>query len=124
MDERERNPLQHLPPETLSIRRARLHVQRLANVDASHPAALCVSELATNAVIHSGTEFSVDVSVVGPTVHVEVTDRAQGTPVSPANASLTADGRGLQIVAALSSAWGVDVRPEGKCVWFDVLFAL
>ncbi len=30
------------------------------------------------------------------------------------------DGRGLALVDALSEQWGVEDRPLGKAVWFDV----
>lgn len=29
-------------------------------------------------------------------------------------------GRGLLLVDALSSSWGVDARPPGKSVWFQL----
>ena len=31
------------------------------------------------------------------------------------------DGRGLQIVDALATTWGVETGSEGKTVWFEML---
>ena len=77
---------------------------------------LVASELATNAVRHARTGFEMTIEA-NEEIRVEVTDRGAGrpTPVSPEPRDLT--GRGLRIVEALSDAWGVTVRPEGKTVW-------
>jgi len=120
MAEKPRNPLEHFPPDASSVRQARLHVQKLAGVDVGHAAALCVSELATNAVLHARTEFSVNVTVRGSVIRVEVDDHAPGLPTSSSHGLLTIDGRGLQIVEGLSDNWGVEPRNDGKCVWFEM----
>jgi len=117
--------LRLFPPEVASVRRARLHVQDVAGIDATHPAALCVSELAANAVLHAATPFTVTVNHRAHFVHVEVADQASSLPATLRSApstftSFTPDGRGLQIVAALATRWGIESGDEGKTIWFDV----
>jgi anti-sigma regulatory factor (Ser/Thr protein kinase) len=87
-------------------------------------AALLVSELATNAVVHAESEFAV--TVVYPTasgrVRVEVTDRdaTQPAPIRPP--PNIPHGRGLLLVASLADEWGVQEarRRAGKSVWFEL----
>ena len=77
---------------------------------------LIASELATNAVRHAHTSFAMTIEANGE-IRVEVSDSGGGRPtaLSPEPRDLT--GRGLRIVEALSDAWGVTLRPEGKTVW-------
>lgn len=84
-------------------------------------AQLVVSELATNAVRHAGTAFTVTVSIRDETVLVEVADTATTMPVPCAAAACDDSGRGLSIVAALSRDWGVTREPDGsKSVWASI----
>jgi anti-sigma regulatory factor (Ser/Thr protein kinase) len=82
-----------------------------------------VSELATNAVVHAATAFTVNVSRLDGVLTLTVGD---GSPVFPRKlrpgAELASSGRGLRIVEALSTAWGVTGKGTGKSVWatFDV----
>jgi two-component sensor histidine kinase len=79
---------------------------------------LCVSELATNSVLHAATSFSVTVSRDGE-VRVEVSDDGAGQATPRVPNEREAHGRGLQIVRALADDWGVaahGARP-GKTVW-------
>lgn len=84
-------------------------------------APLLVSELATNAVLHARSEFSVTVSKDHKRVRVEVFDQNSRLP-SPASVRPDAySGRGLMLVQALAGAWGVDSHAdEGKTIWFEV----
>jgi hypothetical protein len=53
-------------------------------------------------------------------VRVEVSD---GSPTPPRISGLdveTFGGRGLVLVDLLADGWGVDERPPGKVVWFEV----
>jgi anti-sigma regulatory factor (Ser/Thr protein kinase) len=83
---------------------------------------LVVSELATNAVLHSGTEFEVRVDESAGDVRVEVSDDGPGSPVMLSPPSDAPHGRGLQIVNGLAGEWGVTRRSvvPGKTVWFSV----
>ncbi len=81
---------------------------------------LLVSELATNAIRHANSAFTVVLDRLDDSIRVEVIDGGPGmaqlldpTPEQPS-------GRGLRIVAALASDWGVVYRPNGKSVWFVI----
>jgi anti-sigma regulatory factor (Ser/Thr protein kinase) len=77
-----------------------------------------VSELATNAVLHARTPFTISVQVDYAHVLVAVADASPARPRLPRRgdgAGMT--GRGLRIVAQLSVEWGVDVRADGKTTW-------
>jgi anti-sigma regulatory factor (Ser/Thr protein kinase) len=88
---------------------------------ASDDAILCLSELASNAVLHSqsrlpGGTFSVRVTCGRPAVRVEVTDQGgpwRGTDRDPAR------GRGLAIVASLARSWGVMGGESGRTTWCE-----
>jgi hypothetical protein len=78
---------------------------------------LVTSELATNAVQHARTGFSVVVRVLEHAVVVEVTDGSSELPVWARALSCHGGGRGLRLVDALSTRWGADRLPMGKTVW-------
>lgn len=80
-------------------------------------ARVVASELATNAVMHAGTPFTVTVEWAGDEVLVRVTDGSDGVPVPGAPGDLELRGRGLLLVDALSEAWGVSEEAGGKSVW-------
>ncbi|MCI2238246.1 ATP-binding protein [Paenibacillus sp. TRM 82003] len=111
-----------------AVSAARRHVRRaLAELGAGaveESAEMAVSELVTNALLHAGTAFTVAVrEVPGGRVRVEVTD-ASPVPVQQRHLGAAATtGRGLHLVAAASTRWGVDPLPEGagpgKTVWCE-----
>ncbi|MGW7288492.1 ATP-binding protein [Streptomyces sp. NPDC054847] len=82
---------------------------------------LCVSELATNALVHGvppgrGYLLRLRLSEDG-TLRVEVHDSGGGRPGvrTPDGES----GRGLLLVAALADRWGIGPREPGKVVWCE-----
>lgn len=87
---------------------------------------LLVSELVTNAVVHARSDVEVGVRLTPRTVRVEVTDH--GSPLGAGGGALApgqpddeaTSGRGLFLVEALSSSWGVEPREGGKTMWFEV----
>ncbi|MGH8989526.1 MAG: MEDS domain-containing protein, partial [Acidimicrobiales bacterium] len=83
-------------------------------------AALVVSELATNAVRHGGTRFSVTVSSLAQAVRIAVGDSCQEPPVMRNHSETGATGRGLRIVDALCRDWGTTPRYCGKVVWAEL----
>jgi hypothetical protein len=89
-------------------------------------AELCVSELIGNAILHG--EPPVRMRMRGTPEHprIEVSDGSTRPPVIPeahprhpiGDDPLITFGRGLDIVARCSTAWGADVDENGKVVWF------
>lgn len=82
---------------------------------------LVVSELATNAVRHSGGDFTVSLSPVPRGVELAVGDPSTTPPTLQDPGVLSADGRGLQVVDVNSSRWGYQVVGGGKLVWAQIL---
>ncbi|MET9789194.1 ATP-binding protein [Streptomyces canus] len=84
---------------------------------------LCVSELATNALLHGVPParcFRLDLSLgTDGVLRVEVHDSGPGE-IHPTNPSPVGEhGRGLLLVAALADRWGVRERDPGKAVWCE-----
>ncbi len=81
---------------------------------------LLTSELVTNAVVHSTTPLVLDVTLDAGVVRVAVVDGGAGEPCAQGPGEGAEHGRGLQLVANLSSRWGTNPCPEGKQVWFEL----
>ncbi|MEU6380138.1 ATP-binding protein [Streptomyces sp. NPDC046909] len=82
---------------------------------------LCVSELATNALLHGappGRGFLLRVRYDGDVLRVEVHDSGGGEPCVSEQGD-EEGGRGLLLVAALADKWGVGQRDPGKVVWCE-----
>lgn len=110
-----------LPPETASIPRARRFVdESLPDTCRADDLTLLVSELASNAVRHARSPFTVTVGCDAATVRVEVVDESPLVPVPQQPPVEAVTGRGLMIVEALSDRWGVEPTDGGKAVWFEV----
>ena len=83
-----------------------------------------MSELVTNAVLHAGTEIRVCASVEDAVVSVSVSDRdPQHAPVLARRGADATSGRGILLVHALASDWGVEVAEASKLVWFQASYA-
>lgn len=83
----------------------------------------CATELAANAVLHSrsglpGGHFSVEFACSGQSVRVTVEDSG-GPWAERGNGGIDAEcGRGLHIVAALSTDMGMTGDAAGRMAWF------
>jgi anti-sigma regulatory factor (Ser/Thr protein kinase) len=116
-----------LEPQAQGVSAARRYVRELLEqCDASSleaSAELAVSELATNAVLHGRTPFTVTVMRTVHGVRIEVADRSPLPPQVRRLSTFASTGRGLRLVASVSSDWGVvPVPPDGragKTVWFE-----
>src|SRR5438477_10574396 len=83
-------------------------------------AALLISELVTNAVLHAHCAPEVILSADGGVCRAVVVD---ASPVQPARRSYGPDagtGRGILLVEAMASGWGVEQWGTGKGVWFEL----
>lgn len=117
-----RVPLSTDPGEVPRVRhlvREQLRTWQLP--DAEEVTLLLVSELVTNALLHGRPPLELRVARHDHSVRVEVHDAAGNQPPSLEFPPLDAPhGRGIEIVAALSSRWGSAPSPRGKFVWFEV----
>ena len=111
------------PCEDSSVTRARHAVMAFLEREGcadrgSDTAALLVSELATNAVRHARTPFTVDMRHDDHVLEVDVGDDDPRLPIlrTPDDEG----GRGLRIVAALADEWGSRAREPGKVVSFRI----
>jgi anti-sigma regulatory factor (Ser/Thr protein kinase) len=92
--------------------------------DAAWTAVQIVSELATNAVVHAATSFTVTVIVDYGLVRVAVTDSKPLVAATQRHFSdYTTTGRGLRLVERMSRAWGVDTTQDSKTVWCEIVRA-
>lgn len=82
------------------------------------PVRLVASELATNAVVHAHTAFSVTLARSGQTVMLTVRDDSPALPTRRVAQVMDPSGRGLEIVGIVSLDWGVSDDGAGsKAVW-------
>ncbi|QLJ06119.1 ATP-binding protein [Streptomyces sp. NEAU-sy36] len=89
---------------------------------------LLVSELVTNAVVHTGRPAVLRLSLPGartvaapsPTVRVEVTDTCSRAPVPRCVGQDATGGRGLALVDCLADRWGWSREGAGKSIWCEV----
>jgi serine phosphatase RsbU (regulator of sigma subunit)/anti-sigma regulatory factor (Ser/Thr protein kinase) len=84
-------------------------------------AELIVTELATNAVLHGRFPATLRVCQLPGCIRVEVEDTGRDLPVRMRSSYEAMTGRGLGMVAALATAWGIDPgRSGGKTVWAEL----
>ena len=85
-------------------------------------AALLVSELVTNAVLHARTGIILEVHNREGEVRIEVHDDSGLYPRLHAFSATSATGRGLRLLDSLAKRWGVapDSSGVGKTVWCEV----
>jgi anti-sigma regulatory factor (Ser/Thr protein kinase) len=115
-----------VPGGERSVAYARRFVRDM--LGAGHPAlddaALCTSELVTNAVVHTrsgrGGRVTVTVAAGAGGVRISVTDDGAGGRLPYVRREPFAeDGRGVLIVTALAAAWGAEQGEDGATTsWF------
>ncbi len=111
-----------------SVGEARLFVRdALSETDAPEDvvdsAVLLVSELATNVTLHARTDVRVTVRFEGQSLWAEVKDWNSRLPQACLPPEDATTGRGLQLVEAIASSWGVHRDSDGKVVWFELRVA-
>lgn len=82
--------------------------------------AIVVSELATNAVVHADSDFTVGLSRRDGNIRVEVTDSSFDAPQLREPDRSATSGRGLVLVDAIASRWGHALVAGGKVVWAEI----
>jgi anti-sigma regulatory factor (Ser/Thr protein kinase) len=93
-----------------------------ASAETLEIAELLVSELISNALLHGHGNPTLVAEVNGDRLHVEVLDSESTLTLAPLPLDPSRErGRGLAIVEALATAWGVERRLSGKAVWFDLV---
>ncbi len=85
---------------------------------------LLVSELVSNAVLHSGAPPASGILVHARMLHegavrVEVTDQGTGFTAIPRDPTRPVGGYGLFLVEKQATRWGVD-QEGGTRVWFEI----
>jgi anti-sigma regulatory factor (Ser/Thr protein kinase) len=87
---------------------------------------LLVSELVTNAVVHTGSPavlrlvFPVGADADRRPVRVEVADASAQPPLRRCALGEATSGRGLELVDCLADRWGWHPDGEGKRVWCEI----
>ncbi len=114
-------------PQAPSLARAAVtgfSKQRKMSPESLSTLALLVSELVSNAVVHSDAPARSDIHLcarlVGSDgVRVEVTDQGSGFTAVPRDPERIEGGYGLYLVDSQATKWGID-RDRGTCVWFEL----
>lgn len=84
---------------------------------------LIVSEIATNAVLHAKSDFTVGIVLDPSMLRLEVCDHAAGKPeMRPILAPTDIHGRGLRIVDHFAQRWGTTpcASGPGKSLWVEI----
>lgn len=81
-------------------------------------AVLCLSELVTNALIHTRSGCEVRLVLDHGVLTTSVRDRGTGGLVDVDDDPFRTHGRGLQVVDALAKRWGLRLDSVGTTVWF------
>ncbi|MET8980645.1 ATP-binding protein [Streptomyces sp. NPDC004539] len=105
---------------------ARLAGSPLGDDDAlAETLALIVSELVTNAVVHTGRPAVLSLCLPGEaveeaTVRLEVADGSERAPVPRCASDEATGGRGLALVDGLADRWGWAAEGAGKRIWCEL----
>ena len=114
-----------LPAEAASARAARQLLRDLL-VEAGREqwidsAVLAVSEIVTNVVLHAHTSMELMATISGAALLVEVRDGNPSRPQQRAYGTQATTGRGMDLVASVTSSHGLRaLGPAGKVVWFRI----
>jgi DNA-binding NarL/FixJ family response regulator len=90
-------------------------------VSTQDEALLLVTELAANAVLHAQSSYDVRLSRADGLLRIEVSDNDSGTPEPQPFSSTAESGRGVVLVSAIASSWGIETEGhEGKVTWAEL----
>jgi anti-sigma regulatory factor (Ser/Thr protein kinase) len=88
--------------------------------DSLDVAQLLLTEFVSNAIRHSDHSVTVTARLVTQRLMVDVEDTSERMPVMRDLEDVEAEGRGLRLVDALATQWGVRLVEHGKVVWFQL----
>ena len=91
-----------------------------ASEEATDAAALALSEIVTNALVHAGTPMRLRVILAPQSVRVELADGSDHLPLPRDYSRAAGTGRGLHMVTEVVDQWGAHHDEEGKVVWFEI----
>jgi anti-sigma regulatory factor (Ser/Thr protein kinase) len=83
-------------------------------------ALLVTAELASNAVVHARTDFTVGIASRNGAVRISVRDQSKALPRSREAPPRAPSGRGLVLIATICDRWGTELLGDGKLVWADL----
>ena len=114
-----------LDPVPASARIARRAVAEVVTEtgrsDLADTAALLVTEIVTNAIVHARTPIHVTITATSHGVRVAVMDSSPHLPVRRSYGAAATTGRGVAVVELLAERFGTDeVSGSGKTVWFEL----
>ena len=89
--------------------------------DAADAVVLLTAELVNNAITHTGRPRQLRLRCLPDRLVVEVSDTDPRPPRRLVADTTAEGGRGLTIISALASTWGVRFEGAGKVVWCEVL---
>jgi PAS domain S-box-containing protein len=117
--------VEQLAPDPASAGRARRLLREVLGAAGqdqwAEPTELACTELVTNAVLHAHTPITLTVEASRAELLVRVADRSPVLPLLRSYDPQATTGRGLSLVAALSSGHGIGAAgPDGKTMWFIV----
>lgn len=119
---RESLAMQPLPQNVSRARRT--VVETLLSTDRgdlADAAALVTSEIVTNAVLHTGSDIWLTITVTSAGVLVEVEDHSSQLPTPRSYDAIATTGRGMALIDELVSEFGVRaLQDDGKVVWFTL----
>ncbi len=81
---------------------------------------LLVSEMVTNAVLHTTGAPTVDIQLTTDVVRVEVYDDDPTLPEARTPDEASVGGRGLVLLENMAGRWGAEPIDGGKVVWFEI----
>jgi anti-sigma regulatory factor (Ser/Thr protein kinase) len=81
---------------------------------------LVVDELVTNSVVHAATPIVVTLEYSRDACRCSVSDKCASGPLPRLVERADGTGRGLRLVNAIASAWGVERSATGTTVWAEI----
>jgi hypothetical protein len=96
------------------------HIDSAAAPTVANDVIAIVSELASNALLHSQHAFSLTVSQATGSVRIGVRDSSPALPARRRREPTEVGGWGLFLVDALARRWGTELVDGGKLVWAEL----